>query len=225
MSLGNNEGFKRVLGSIKEITSIGGTIAITDPLGQITNLEVNPTGVIQIIAGTGVTISPVGGTGTVTVNASGGGGTPSPLYTERMAIAGSVNIACLIAAVFSIDPVALSGSANATLTGISELVAAAGVVVNNFEWRVDFVDTTHDQFDLSATVYVVNQTATQIGRLIGAGSLPSVGPNQSGFIDWTTASFTNLVGTDLTFDSASAAISSTAGDTYTCLMTANGGWD
>jgi hypothetical protein len=32
------------------------------------------TGVTQIIAGTNITISPVGGTGAVTINASGGGG-------------------------------------------------------------------------------------------------------------------------------------------------------
>ena len=51
-------------------------------------------GVTQIIAGTNVTIDPVGGTGSVTINAAGGGGTPggsdhSVQYKNGSAFAGS----------------------------------------------------------------------------------------------------------------------------------------
>src|ERR1700733_1295316 len=60
--------------------------AITDDSNEdIRMLRIDPTtnrllvsgtggGVTQIIAGTNITISPVGGTGAVTINASGGGG-------------------------------------------------------------------------------------------------------------------------------------------------------
>lgn len=46
-------------------------------------------GVTQIVAGTNVTISPVGGTGVVTINSSGGGGTTFP-YTGSAIISGSL---------------------------------------------------------------------------------------------------------------------------------------
>lgn len=45
-----------------------------DTYGRVTNIATGSIGVSQIIAGTNVTISPAGGTGAVTVNASGGGG-------------------------------------------------------------------------------------------------------------------------------------------------------
>jgi len=54
-------------------------------------------GVSQIIAGTNVTIDPVGGTGSVTINASGGGGTPanptnSIQFNNAGAFGGSANL-------------------------------------------------------------------------------------------------------------------------------------
>jgi hypothetical protein len=48
-------------------------------------------GVTQIVAGTNITISPVGGTGAVTINSSGGGGATFP-YTGSALITGSLTI-------------------------------------------------------------------------------------------------------------------------------------
>lgn len=59
----------------------GGLVAQNDPPANITVLwldtdepGVGVDGVTQIVAGTNITISPVGGTGAVTINSSGGGG-------------------------------------------------------------------------------------------------------------------------------------------------------
>lgn len=52
----------------------GTGVSVTNGDGVAGNPTVSNAGVTQIIAGTGVTISPTGGTGAVTINASGGGG-------------------------------------------------------------------------------------------------------------------------------------------------------
>ena len=44
---------------------------------DLTNVITGGGGVSQIVAGTDISISPAGGTGVVTINSTGGGGTPS----------------------------------------------------------------------------------------------------------------------------------------------------
>ena len=58
---------------------ISGTPAIPTNTSDLTNNSgfITDPGVSQIVAGTNVTISPVGGTGAVTINASGGGSSPT----------------------------------------------------------------------------------------------------------------------------------------------------
>lgn len=51
-------------------------------LAPLTNPSISSPYVAQIVAGTGVTLSPTGGTGVVTVNAAGGGGSSVPAMTD-----------------------------------------------------------------------------------------------------------------------------------------------
>jgi hypothetical protein len=55
-------------------TGAGTTAQFIDGTGSLQDISSIPVGVTQIVAGQNVTISPVGGTGVVTINASGGGG-------------------------------------------------------------------------------------------------------------------------------------------------------
>ncbi len=55
-------------------TGAGTTAQFIDGTGSLQAISSIPGGVSQIVAGQNVTISPVGGTGVVTINASGGGG-------------------------------------------------------------------------------------------------------------------------------------------------------
>jgi hypothetical protein len=63
-------------GAVTQIVA-GAGISVS-PAGGTGTVTVNNTGVTQIVAGTNVTISPVGGTGAVTVNAAGSAGPAIP---------------------------------------------------------------------------------------------------------------------------------------------------
>jgi hypothetical protein len=65
------------------IQLIAGTGVGISPSGGQGIVTVSNTGVTQVVAGTNVTLSPVGGTGVVTINSSGGGGGSGNLNTTR----------------------------------------------------------------------------------------------------------------------------------------------
>jgi len=69
-------------GLVTSLTTTGTSGASTLSGGGVLNVPQYAGGVTQIIAGTNVTISPVGGTGAVTVNSSGGGGEVFPHVTK-----------------------------------------------------------------------------------------------------------------------------------------------
>lgn len=74
-----------------------------------TKISAGGNGVTQIIAGTNVTISPVGGTGAVTINASGGGGGGNVTGGNGISVAGST--------------VSMSGSYTGDFTATGKVIA------------------------------------------------------------------------------------------------------
>ena len=93
------------------------TITFTKGNGTTFPITVNTGsggGVTQIVAGTNITLSPVGGTGVVTVNATGGGGAAFP-YTGSAKITGSLSVTGSIS---NIGDQTISGSiyTNGTIT-------------------------------------------------------------------------------------------------------------
>ena len=78
-----------VLGGTGRIQGIDTISANTDATSKLYVDNKFSSGVTQITAGTGVTISPAGGTGNVTINASGGGGGIGGSITEYQVAYGS----------------------------------------------------------------------------------------------------------------------------------------
>jgi hypothetical protein len=129
------------VGSTNQVlTVIGGAPSWVSPVA---------TGVTQIVAGTNVTISPVGGTGVVTINASGGGGsfvatvvTNSATYTE------------------------------ATTNGykISKCNAAGGAIVANLPTAASTTGFVYTVKKIDATANTVTITANGADTIDGAGT-------------------------------------------------------
>ena len=86
------------------------------------------------------------------------------------------------------------------------------------------VDTTNDQLDLNATLWVTNQVGTELLEVTASGAVPKAGPDQTGSIDWTTAVATQVVGVDLAWDGVSV-VSSTAGGVFTATLLYAVDWD
>jgi hypothetical protein len=113
-------------------------------------------GVTQIIAGTNVTISPVGGTGAVTVNATGGGSGPlrgsilftgisaTGYYTHSTTITGAS-----MGAAVAWSPVPGTSSFYPDSTSISAWVSAADTVTVGLYWTNPGGSVIVPEFDLA----------------------------------------------------------------------------
>ena len=108
---------------------------------------------------------------------------------------------------FPYDPVGLTGSAGGTSASVPVLVSAGADVINPAGITVTIVgiDTTHDQFALGGTLLVSNQVGTQVISVALNGLAPIVGPGQTFSLDWSLATPTAQVGTDLVWDAGLAA--------------------
>ena len=130
---------------------------------------------------------------------------------------------------FPFDPVGFTfGSVAVSATTVPMVVApggglivgaGAGLIVS-----VQNIDTTNDEFSLSAFVIVSNLTGTEVLSIRASASIPMSGPGASGAIDWTTATPTAVAGTDLTFTGVGVTIVSTAGGIFVMQFIANGDW-
>lgn len=129
---------------------------------------------------------------------------------------------------FVYDPVGLSGQTGNCLTSVPVLVAPGGVVaggVASIGFTVSHIDTTADAFDLTGKMLVSNLTGTQVIGIIATGSVPMVGPDQSGTIDFTTGTPTAIAGTDLVWTAATSTLTTTAGGVFVVSIQTNGSWD
>lgn len=100
-------------------------MSLTDLTGGLSLLD----GVVQIVAGTNVTISPVGGTGVVTINSSGGGGGG---VTSLNGETGVINIVA---------------GANITVTPSGQNITIAGTATGNVVGPSSAADNAITRFD------------------------------------------------------------------------------
>lgn len=101
---------------------------------------------------------------------------------------------------FALDPLALTGDGKDVLTaspveGITGFaVATPGVTVTN-------VNVIADSFDVEAVLFVSDLAATQVATAQVSTLIPQGSSPGSATLDWTTATFNSISGSDLSFSS------------------------
>lgn len=118
------------------------TLTLSNGTGQtftLTSAGIPGGGVSQIVAGTGVTISPTGGTGIVTINASGGGGVTNPMTSNLNA--GAFNINNLSSVVVGVPSTGTATSIAPTNTVISNTSGSTSLTLTNNS--VNLTDTSN----------------------------------------------------------------------------------
>ena len=122
-----------------------------------------------------------------------------------------------------LDGTALTGKVGASATSLPSVVAAASAVAQTNDAQIAYIPASSDFFDVTATLACANTLGTQFATAIVTATLS---PGTASWVpDWTTATFTQVAGVDLTYDGASATISSTAGGVFVASLSISGSWD
>lgn len=103
-------------------------------------------------------------------------------------------------------------------------VAALAVVATFDTWGVENIDTTPGTYEITVAVYVTNEDASQTITLTGTADATSGGPGDSATISAAGLTVTGQTGSDLTYDSMTGDIASTAGGSFGVVVTYGGGW-
>lgn len=119
--------------------------------------------------------------------------------------------------VIATDPVGVHGAWSSQLVSVPMLISASSLVCETPNINVENVDTTNDQWDLQATLFICDVAGTNILKVTANGSIPVTGPAQSTSLDWSTATATPILGTDLSW--ADEQVTSAAGGTYVAQLT------
>jgi hypothetical protein len=150
----------------------------------------------------------------VNVNVQVGGTTNQQLgYNEQFFLSARLGVA------------PFESGASGALTSAPTLVGPSSPIATVEDAGVGGVDTTLDDLPLQATVLVTDQLGTEVLAITGTGDIPQVGPNQSGTIDWATATTNPIAGSDLTWDSGNQEIFTTNGGVFTVSITWQFSWD
>ena len=160
----------------------------------------------------------------------GGGGTPPGAFAiiyAQVNIGGSVpqQVQVLDQPYLTSNPNITSGIM-LSASSLPSLIGASSVVcpVADFAADVAGVDTTTDDLILTGVITVADQLGTNAISVAGSVDIAKVGPGQSGGVDFSMADATAIVGTDLSWDTATG-ISTTAGGIFSVSIEITAIWD
>lgn len=102
-------------------------------------------------------------------------------------------------------------------------VYPAGLVVDGVSAGITNIPLSSDGFDMEATVTVVSLDGTEVMNLSYNTVLASNASN--GSVSANQFVVSSQTGSDLTFDTGSGQVSTTAGGAYAVMMLVNFGWD
>jgi hypothetical protein len=115
----------------------------------------------------------------------------------------------------SVDPVGFIGELSTTLTVPATTYAALAQVCHFGPCTISNLPDSTDGFTLAVTIVVADVLATNVATLVG--SVDVAAHTATGAITAADLTFTQVTGTDITWDVGSAIVSTTAGGVFGML--------
>lgn len=124
-----------------------------------------------------------------------------------------------------VDPVAFQYGAVNIPVSLPLFTYPPGAIATFGGWNVNQVDTTNDPYDIRVALIISDATGTNSLVLQGAATANAGTPGDAATINPGDLTVTNLVGTDLSYDTGTGEITSAAGGVYWIQAIWNGDWD
>lgn len=102
---------------------------------------------------------------------------------------------------------------------------AAGAIAQFADATVQSIDTTYDEYNLSASIQIFNADRSQTMTLVGNKSADAMGPGDIVEMIASDLTVTDSTGDDLAYDPDTGTISTTGGGTYSIVANLHGNWD
>lgn len=195
-------------GSSGAATLVGATL-------NIPQYSAGASGVSQIVAGTNVTISPAGGTGVVTINATGGGGGGSGTVTNVSALTLGTTGTDLSSTVANstTTPVITLNVPTASATNRGALSAADWTTFNAKQQALSTVTTAQSLNGQVLQNFIPNQASTSVNLTLNSANVATYNSSVITLTGALTITFDASLpnGFNVTLIQLDAAISSIAG--------------